>query len=439
VTDTPTVTPNPGSTPPFGAPDAAVLDERGYRVDEYVLDGTARGYQLSPGSDATIDGRWEVEPYAEAQYRTRLLVVRPEDARDFNGTVVVNWQNVSAGAEASAPTGGEPYCGYAWVGVSAQEVGVHGFPPGMDRFGGRGVPLVLHDPERYGGLHHPGDQAAYDIFGQAGRAVGPARSAGVDPMGGLDVRRVIATGGSQSAMRLVTYLNAFHRAVAVFDGFMLSVWEGRAPRPEEGAFASGVRTTIRDDLTSPVVVVNSEFEANHLAHLPITDTEHLRIWEVAGTPHGVARGRGDVADARGRVVNPLGIGPVHDAALRAVHRWVADGVPAASQPRIAVDDGRRPSLRRDELGNAVGGIRLPELEAPTHEYRGVAFGTGRAPLFGSARPLPDDVVRARFPTRASYVARWRDAVDVLVASGALRPEDAPSMKAGADDVVLPVR
>jgi hypothetical protein len=138
-------------------------------------------------------------------------------------------------------------------------------------------------------------------------------------------------------------------------------------------------------------------------------------------------------------VNPLGIAPVHDAALRAVHRWVADGVPAASQPRIAVDDGRRPSLRRDELGNAVGGIRLPELEAPTHEYRGVAFGTGRAPLFGSARPLPDDVVRARFPTRASYVARWRDAVDVLVASGALRPEDAPSMKAGADDVVLPVR
>jgi len=86
----------------------------------------------------------------------------------------------------------------------------------------------------------------------------------------------------------------------------------------------------------------------------------------------------------------------------------------------------------------VGGIRLPELEAPTHEYHGVAFGTGRAPLFGAARPLDDEAVRARFPTRAAYVARWHDAVDALVATGALRPEDAPGMKARVDGVSLPL-
>jgi hypothetical protein len=407
-------------------------------VEEFALDGTAHGYEITSPDGASVDGRWEIAPYAEAPYRTRLLVVRPDDPRDFNGTVVVNWQNVSAGAEPRARTGDELYHGYAWVGVSAQEVGIHGFPGGMERYGGRGEPLAVHDPERYGDLHHPGDQASFDIFRQAGRAVGPGRSTAVDPLAGLDVQRLIATGGSQSAMRLVAYLNAFHRDAPVFDGFLLSVWEGRAPRPEEGAIASGVRTIIRTDLTTPVVVVNSEFEAHHLAGLPVTDTEHLRIWEVAGAPHGVTRSRTDRPDARGRVANRLSIGPIHEAALRAVHGWLADGTPAPSQPRIAVDDGRRPTLRRDELGNVVGGIRLPELAAPTHEYRGVAFGTGRAPLFGSARPLDDDVLRACFSTRAAYVTQWCDAVDALVTTGALRPEDAPAMKARADGVALPV-
>ena len=81
-----------------------------------------------------------------------------------------------------------------------------------------------------GDLRHPGDQGSFDIFSQAARAVGPTRNASVDPMGGLDVRRVVATGGSQSAMRLVAYINAVHPPDQAIDGFLLSLWEGRAPR-----------------------------------------------------------------------------------------------------------------------------------------------------------------------------------------------------------------
>ena len=68
----------------------------------------------------------------EARYRTRILVVRPGDPARFNGTVLLNWQNVSAGIEGGAPAGRD-LRGYAWVGVSAQEVGLYGFPAGMDR------------------------------------------------------------------------------------------------------------------------------------------------------------------------------------------------------------------------------------------------------------------------------------------------------------------
>jgi hypothetical protein len=394
---------------------------------------------MAPDTHAPTDGRWQVVASQEAPFRIRILVVRPGRAAQFNGTVVVNWQNVSAGFESSAPAGGEIFDGYAWVGVSAQEVGLYGFPMGMERRAvGRAQPLLDHDPERYGLLHHPGDQGSFDIFTQAGSVVGPERPAAIDPMGGLDVRRLVAAGASQSAMRLATYLNAVHPLAGVFDGFLLAVWEGQAPRPEEGPMPTGVRTTIRSDQTTPVVVVNSEFEARSLAVLPIADTEHLRVWEVTGTPHAVVASRDEHADRAGWVANPLSYGPVYEAALRALHRWLADAVPAPAQPRIAFAPGSPPSIERDHLGNAVGGIRLPELEAPTHEYRGMSFGTGRAPLLGAARRFSDDALRVLYPTRAQFLDRWRAAVDRLVLAGALRPQDAPAMKARGDTVELPV-
>ena len=439
TTRVPTVIgPVTGANPPWGAPDVD-LDALGYVVEEFHLEGSLVGCRLAAGTEPTADGRWQVEEFGDAPYRTRILVVRPVDPARFNGTVVACWQNVSAGYESRAPKDGEVFEGYAWVGVSAQEVGIHGFPMGMERFAGRSArPLVEQDPERYGELHHPGDPGAFDLFTQAARALGPDRAGSVDPLRGLDVRRIIAMGGSQSAMRLVAYLDGVHPSTRVVDGFLLSVWEGRAPRPEEGAMPLGVRTSIRTDTDTPVLVVNSEFEAPHLAQIPITDTDQLRVWEVAGTPHGVARTRGDHPDARGRVVNRLSYRPVHEAGLRALQRWLVDGVAAPPQPRIEFEAGGRPTILRDELGNARGGIRLPELEAPTHEYRGAAFGTGRAPLFGAARPFTPEQLRALYPDRATYEGRWVAAVDALVASGALRPEDAPAMKARAADVDLPI-
>ena len=65
------------------------------------------------------------------------------------------------------------------------------------------------------------------------------------------------------------------------------------------------------------------------------------------------------------------------------------------------------------------------------------MGTGRLPLFGAATPFTDDEVRARYTSRADYEARWSAAVDALVASGALRPEDAPTMRARVAEVRLP--
>jgi hypothetical protein len=256
-------------------------------------------------------------------------------------------------------------------------------------------------------------------------------------LAGLDVRQVIATGGSQSAMRLVAYANALHLRHRVVDGYALTVWEGRAPDLRDGPISfGGARTVIRDDLEVPVVVVNSEFEALALPLAGAVDSAWIRYWEVAGTPHGVTR-RLDLPNNRGWKPNTLRFNPVAESALRHVRRWVAEGREAPSFPRIEVDAGRPPRLRRDDHGNAIGGIRLPELEVPVAEYRGMATGTGLPPLFGAARPFADGELRAMYPSRRVLEARWRRAVDDLVASEAIRPEDAAAMTQRLDHVRLP--
>jgi hypothetical protein len=423
-----------GSRPPWGIPRIDVADF-GYRVEEYQMQGVAACYEVVAKDRA---GRVEVEEYSTAGYRTRLLVIRPADPVHFNHTVLLNWQNVSAGFESRAPSTGEMYQGYAWVGVSAQEMGLYGPPVGMGRVGRDGAKgLVDEDPERYDLLRHPGEPGSFDIFADAARVVGPDRATSVDPLAGLDVRHVIAVGGSQSAMRLVAYANALHRRQRVIDGYALTVWEGRVPDLMDGPVSfGGGRSVIREDLGVPVVVVNSEFEALGLYLAGAVDSELVRYWEVAGTPHGVTRKR-ELPNDRGWKPNTLRFNPVAEAAMRHVRRWVVEGRAAPSFPRIEFDEGRPPRLRRDEDGNALGGIRLPELEAPVAAYRGAAMGTGLPPLFGAARPFPDDQLRAMYPVAGEYEVRWRRAVADLVVSEALRPEDGAAMLQRLDDVRIP--
>jgi Alpha/beta hydrolase domain len=112
--------------------------------------------------------------------------------------------------------------------VTTQRVGVHGFPE-------QPAGLVAWDAEHYGSLSIPSDDYSFDIFTQAARAVGPQRACGgVDPMGGLDVRSVIAQGSSQSAARLATYLNAVQPLERAVDAFLLGVYFGSGSPLEVG-------------------------------------------------------------------------------------------------------------------------------------------------------------------------------------------------------------
>src|SRR6185436_2928742 len=78
---------------PFNPMPVRLEDEYGYEEQEYFLEGTATAYQAA--GEFTADGKWEVTPTTTAPYKTRMLVRRPTDPSKFNGTVVVEWLNVS--------------------------------------------------------------------------------------------------------------------------------------------------------------------------------------------------------------------------------------------------------------------------------------------------------------------------------------------------------
>lgn len=201
-------------------PSPVNLRKAGYVEREYFLQGTARSYV--PAGPWGSDGRWPARAASTAPYRTRMLVERPANPRRFNGTVVVEWLNVSAQTDIPADFEYEHEQllrdGFAWVGVSAQQLGVSGSP----------YSLSAWDPARYGSLSHPGDSFSYDIFSQAGKAVRHPR--GAAPLAGLKVHRLLADGESQSAMRMVTYIDAIQPLARVFDGFLVhSRGEGGAP------------------------------------------------------------------------------------------------------------------------------------------------------------------------------------------------------------------
>src|SRR6478735_1772809 len=260
----------------FGAA-LADLDSFGYVEEEFYVEGDARTYGPAPGTTLGADGRWSVVETGSVPYKSRMIVRRPTDPAKFNGTVVVVWLNATAGFEIG--DFGDAQLlerGYAQVFVSAQRDGLEG-----EAINGPSVlpGLKEWDPTRYGSLSIPSNDASFDVYSQAAASVGPERSIGeVDPMPGMDVQRLVAYGGSQSAAWLLTYYNAVQPTAQVFDGFMPIQHFGTG-RPLAAGVEMPTTLRFRDDSPTPVLLVNGEGEAAAYAPSIQPDTDTFRLWE----------------------------------------------------------------------------------------------------------------------------------------------------------------
>ncbi len=424
----------------------------GYTEQEYLLRGTATSY-VEVGT-WTSGGRWSVRAAGHATYETRLLVRRPTDPARFNGTVVVEWLDAPGGREtdpeflwAHAELVRD---GFAWVGVTTG--GIVGQP--------NTIPVLKAiDPARYAPLTYPGTDFVYSIYSQAAKAL--RHPNGVDPLGGLSPRQLIADGDSGGAHSLVTYSNAIQPMDRLFDGFLIHSRGSNAAPISHGHTTPGTVLT-RTDLSVPVLTVESESDildpgVPALDYFPVNqgDSSHFRLWELPGTSHADASilGLNEAANASPARV-PCAFPPnagqesdVMDTALSQLARWVRAGTPAMQAPRIEVTGS--PAIVRDQYGNALGGIRTPALQVPTATLSGYGnrtvtgtLGPGGVVgnpclLFGTTKPLPAAELTALYPTHAAYVAAVTRAANQDSAAGILQPADAARIIEAAASAPVP--
>lgn len=411
------------------------LKSHGYIEQEFLMDGTAKG-RARPD-----------EAVSAAPYRTRMLVRRPVDPKKFNGTVVVEWSNVTLGYDLEV---GWPILsdlmmreGYAWVGITNQPVGI--------RF------LQQWDPQRYEGLKHPaipavmpkpaspsgfvvitGESYSDAIYTQLG--VSLRHPGAVDPLGGLKPQRLLSWGLSQSAGRLTTYINNLPKKDRTYDGYFLFVGPGK----------------LRDDLDVPVFGVNSENEMMRYFPNRRPDSAVYRYWEVPGSGH-VPRLSDDTLQAQNRRdgatwPRTCDFGPAvvsieyaSRAALHHLNEWVKTGKEPPHAP-FATIEAEKPStmhgepgpvaIVRDKSQNALGGIRLPHMEAPTGRHVGSGTPQPMCTLTPGFAPFDAAKLTTLYPTHDAYVSKVQTAAANAVKAGFLLPIDAKAIiaEAAASDV-----
>jgi Alpha/beta hydrolase domain len=429
------VSPVSGKPNLLGAYEADTL---GYRAEEFFVSGTASSY-------ATED---------RADYTSRIVVLTPTDDAAFNGTVIVEWLNVSGGIDAPAvwfmahrEIARE---GYAYVAVSAQRVGVEG---GVSLVGAD-MSLKAQDPDRYSRLSHPGDAFAFDIFSQVGSLVRNGL------LGRLDPKAVLAVGESQSAAYLTTYVNDVDPLARVYDGFLVhSRFGPAAPLDGSGVYDASSPDAVqavafRPDLRVPLMTVITETDliggwrtGYHSARRP--DNELFRAWEIPGTAHAdnytirvgfidngsvpmddIVAAYAPTNELMGtRLSYCINFAPQHhyvlQAAIANLNTWVRTGEPAPTAPPIALTDADPPQLVLDVNGLAEGGVRTPWVDVPIARTSGIApEESAMSFLFGSGELFDTEALRALYPRgSAEYLERFTASLDRALDSGFILPAD----------------
>jgi Alpha/beta hydrolase domain len=238
---------------------------------------------------------------------------------------------------------------------------------------------------------------------------------------------VIASGASQSAARLGAYINMVDDQKRCFDGYFLITHWGLCVYPPDqplmmtfgplGDGFHGGSSAINDRGRVPVLILNSESETLHNVPVRQPDTRTFRFWEIAGAAHtGAMPDLTPLLTREGLPVFPPAENAntidwrwVSDAALEHLVRWAGAGTPPPSFP--PVDASLDAGLHHDGTGNATGGIRVPELEAPTATYSGTRPGDPLAALVGQSIPYTSSQIAARYPDAGAYVREWDAAVD----------------------------
>jgi hypothetical protein len=420
--------PTPRLAGPVSVETPEALAACGYVEEEWFVEGATDAYDPD---GARID--------RDVAYATRFVVRRPADPGRASGTVFLDPLHMIGEMPASW-FAAEWFTrhGHVWVGVSVHNSSFgasYGFAGGIDA-------LKERDPMRYASLHlaaferpsrlrsHPGP-AGTDSFAlrwdmAMAHPQGYPIVAGVahllrgaSEFTDLGIRRLYGCGASQTANFWRLFVDhGWHergrgaRGEPPFEAYVLMVAPGPTTRP--------VDAVLVNILSEAEVVGTIVAPATALA-----DCDHPRVrgLELPGAPHSIGDARvGQPGGDHDHTAEPYE--PFLTAALAALDEWVRAGVPMSHVGRIARDPGSVDGVVRDEFGNAVGGLRVPWLEAPRAHYLArCACG----PTLGEMRPFDAERLRRLYPGPEDHATRWRRAVQRLVEDRLLLAEDAATL------------
>lgn len=415
------------------------LDGVGYEAAEYFLSGRADVYKPVSMADAPdVASRDNFKDLGRREFSrelisagqpfiTRLIVYRPKDKRRFSGNVIV---------ETLHPNGGGS--SLAWNAVHQF------FVANGDGYVGVQHPLTFSgikaaDPVRYGRLSAVDPTQLWEMLTQTGAAIkSQGRSS---PLYGYAVKRLLMTGYSYTGVATATYANYHHHDARLRNG--LNIFDGYLPMAD----AQYVRP-----LDVPVMRLNTQSDFSGFGGLGNRrpDDDRYRHYEIAGASHVAIQAPDGAAvpPAPGKVPTPSGqphFSPsgcqsafpagshpndyplylVQAAMFDNMYRWMSgQQLPPASSMIETNADG---SSRVDEHGNAVGGVRYPQVAVPVAGY---GVGASEACiLFGYTAPFDADKCRALYGSRENYLSKVKVSVETLVSGRLLLRADSDRLLA----------
>lgn len=275
-------------------------------------------------------------------------------------------------------------------------------------------------------------------------------------MGGLDVERVIATGNSQSASRLYTYITEVQDQVGLIDGFQIHGGGGKDYGPGPSVPVMHLFSEREIDADDPAgdslanyrmweLPGSSHNDADTARHidlgrkgarnsvdLPKHSYEHEQHLHATGMPYGQ---QGLSTFAGCQVIGQGGSEyPARYAVMANLHQldqWLRNGIVPVQPPRTTFDASGE--MVRDELGHPLGGVRLPPLDVPVARYLATT-----CELFGHTLALDPVTLQGLYPTHDDYVTEFEGAANAAVSAGWLLDTDRDELVAMAEASAIPV-
>jgi hypothetical protein len=436
-----------------------------YIEEEFFIRGSADLYNyaqnppLGPTDTTTIQ--------TDVDYRTRVIVRRPAKSNKFNGNVVIEWWNTTAGFD-TAPVwdpSAEFFAreGYIYVGLTNSNQGMSYL------LGGCRLLNVLPPScgTRYATLSLPDDGLIWDIASQL------ANHMRIDDTGSIipseyEVERIYHSGQSQQGGSIITYASGFHMP-GINDGYFVQAnigarringgpicgSEGAPPYSGCTPLLQGADRLVRTDLPVPVVQGVTETDLVVLfgpgGRQP--DAQNYRYYEMAGTAHLTIHENVEVLpagflgsedplfleDLCQFPLNTTADGPVYGSYLynamwHNMDQQVQRGT--APPPGLVIDLDEGGLIARDPFGNALGGVRVPEMDVPTGSHNpptnqadpalpGFLRQIGNLACFlgGSTFAFDSSQMHAIYSNRGGYINQVARAANDLRRAGYLLQAD----------------